>query len=420
MRARQGAWAGLAAVLWVGGACFAYCQPAAASDNYPAIMDRQLGVECPRPLTRCLVCHTTASGGEGTAIQPFAETLRLYGAREGRAGRELALALAALPAEVDTDADGSPDQEELARCGNPSGAELGVGPGFGCGGASIAGLPKSGTGRAAGAACWGLLLAAVWRRGASRQRRREGGATTSWWRGLAICLGAGAACAPNAIDERRFPGFDDTCYERTGDSEEASGFSELVARPPGCPRQEPRPAVGSVQPEAPGSAGSSVSTATEVAPPDGGTPSEPGPVDGAEGSEPRGPEQPVGSPSRAASTPGGCDALALFRRPATRAGCVDAQFGGCHEAGPTGEFPDLESPGVINRLLDVPARCDDVPGLILLPSGGSLEDSFFANKLTSDFVCGDEQMPAAPSPALPSAELQCILNWLQQVAGGAP
>jgi len=50
----------------------------------------------------------------------------------GKAGRELAGALEMLPADVDTDGDGAPDQAELALCGNPSGEELGEGPGYGC------------------------------------------------------------------------------------------------------------------------------------------------------------------------------------------------------------------------------------------------------------------------------------------------
>lgn len=108
---------------------------AVGSENYPGIVDRHAGVECPRPLSRCLICHDTAAGGEATANQPFAVALmESYGLSGGKAGRELAAALELLPEDVDTDADGTPDQVELARCGNPSGEELGEGPGYGCNG----------------------------------------------------------------------------------------------------------------------------------------------------------------------------------------------------------------------------------------------------------------------------------------------
>lgn len=108
-------------------------QNANASPNYPAILDKQLGVSCPRPLTRCLICHVTAAGGEGTAKQPFAMALKNdYGLSGGKAGGELVKALEALPEDLDTDGDGTPDLEELRNCGNPSGADLSEGPGYGC------------------------------------------------------------------------------------------------------------------------------------------------------------------------------------------------------------------------------------------------------------------------------------------------
>lgn len=122
----------LGLVLWAGGTVLV-ARTAAGSENYPAILDRQKGVECPRPLTRCLICHDTAAGGEETANRPFALALKSdYGLSGGKAGRELAMAIQTLPDDVDTDLDGTPDQEELAACMNPSGEELSEGPGFGC------------------------------------------------------------------------------------------------------------------------------------------------------------------------------------------------------------------------------------------------------------------------------------------------
>jgi hypothetical protein len=105
---------------------------ALASPNYPETLDRQLGVECPRPLTRCLICHVTAAGGEGTAKKPFAQLLIDDYGLKGKAARTLAAALDALPADQDTDGDGTPDLDELTACGNPSGPDLSEGPGFGC------------------------------------------------------------------------------------------------------------------------------------------------------------------------------------------------------------------------------------------------------------------------------------------------
>ncbi len=124
------------ALLWAALGCAAVtvsANGATASETYPDTLDRHTGVSCPRPLTRCLICHDTAAGGEETANRPFALALvNEYGLSGGKSPRELAMALQALPADVDTDEDGTPDQEEIASCMNPSGEELSEGPGYGC------------------------------------------------------------------------------------------------------------------------------------------------------------------------------------------------------------------------------------------------------------------------------------------------
>jgi hypothetical protein len=131
---------------------------AAASENYPGIIETHTGVDCPRPLTRCLICHDTAAGGEETANQPFAVALvESYGLPGGKAGRELAAALDAVPDDVDTDSDGTPDQEELARCGNPSGEELSEGPGYGCNANLAAARSRANTSGSCGAVIGALL-----------------------------------------------------------------------------------------------------------------------------------------------------------------------------------------------------------------------------------------------------------------------
>jgi len=143
---------------------------ARASENYPAILDRQLGVECPRPIARCRICHDSAAGGEGTANQLFAMTLKMdYGLSGGKAGRELAMALQKLPAELDTDDDGTPDKEELMSCMNPSGPELSEGPGFGCVGQLAPASPH--TSLSASLAVLSLGLSWVLMRSAGRRRQ---------------------------------------------------------------------------------------------------------------------------------------------------------------------------------------------------------------------------------------------------------
>lgn len=113
---------------------------ALATPEYPGVIDGslQLPEPCPRPLSRCLICHTTARGGQRTAEQLFAITLRDYGLTRGNEGAALQNALAMLPEATDSDGDGESDKDELRGCGNPSGEELGIGPEYGCDGAHLA------------------------------------------------------------------------------------------------------------------------------------------------------------------------------------------------------------------------------------------------------------------------------------------
>jgi len=113
---------------------------ALATPEYPLVLDAslQLAEPCPGPLSRCLICHTTARGGQRTAEQLFALTLRDYGLTRGNEGTALQSALAMLPEETDSDGDGDFDKEELRLCRNPSGEELGIGPEYGCDGAHLA------------------------------------------------------------------------------------------------------------------------------------------------------------------------------------------------------------------------------------------------------------------------------------------
>lgn len=127
---------------------------ALGTPEYPVAVDIIIGTSCPYPNSRCLMCHTTARGGQGTASQPFALELRDYGLNRGRDAALLQAAMTALPDAQDSDRDGEPDKEELSRCGNPSGEDLGIGPEYGCDGARLA--PHAGSGESA---LFGVVLA---------------------------------------------------------------------------------------------------------------------------------------------------------------------------------------------------------------------------------------------------------------------
>ncbi len=112
--------------------------PASATPEYPLVLDATFATQCPNPNSRCVICHTSARGGQATAVRPFAQTLRRYGLTRGRDATALQQALAMLPETTDSDGDGAPDEEELILCGNPSGEDLGSGPEYGCDGARLA------------------------------------------------------------------------------------------------------------------------------------------------------------------------------------------------------------------------------------------------------------------------------------------
>jgi hypothetical protein len=120
--------AACASLSWLGSA--------RATPEYPSVIDAKLGVSCGEPRKRCLICHTTARGGQGTAEQPFVRNLKL---EDGHRPAALIAALDALllDGERDSDDDGEFDEEELRSCGNPSGDDLGNVV-YGCDGAQLA------------------------------------------------------------------------------------------------------------------------------------------------------------------------------------------------------------------------------------------------------------------------------------------
>lgn len=145
---------------------------ARATPQYPGAIDAELMVPCPDPLSRCLICHTTAAGGK-TAFQPFALTLRannFYRANDPN-GLRATLRLLALPANnPDSDDDGVSDIDELRQCRNPSGGEFDSVPEYGCDGARVA--PPPDRWGVAAALLLGTMLSGALVRRARRARRR--------------------------------------------------------------------------------------------------------------------------------------------------------------------------------------------------------------------------------------------------------
>ena len=119
----------LAIASWLGSA--------SATPEYPGVIDATVGMPCGEPASRCLICHTTARGGQGTAEQPFVRHLRTLGLTHGHDPSALRNAINLLDENWDSDGDMDPDKKELRECGNPSGDDLGAGPEYGCDGAQL-------------------------------------------------------------------------------------------------------------------------------------------------------------------------------------------------------------------------------------------------------------------------------------------
>jgi hypothetical protein len=107
--------------------------------------------------------------------------------------------------------------------------------------------------------------------------------------------------------------------------------------------------------------------------------------------------------------PGGCpeDITVLTNRPAMEGGCAGP---GCHIPG--GTPPDLVSPGVETRVLEVmaSAACSGRPYV-----GAS--DSVIEEKITSPDPCG-EPMPLFAATRLNADDKACIIQWIDGLAAG--
>ena len=109
---------------------------AQASGNYPAEVATFTEVPC---TPTCLLCHTTAGGGGGTANQAFALALKDRGLTGGGDADALTTALSALEADaVDSDGDGTTDIEGLRAGLDPNegnafcGGDVAEAPTYGC------------------------------------------------------------------------------------------------------------------------------------------------------------------------------------------------------------------------------------------------------------------------------------------------
>lgn len=204
---------------------------------------------------------------------------------------------------------------------------------------------------------------------------------------LKSCAATGAlvliSCgSPAELDEETFPTFEETGYSQTG----AGGSTQTVIPGGG--------AAGSGSPVA--NAGSTSTVGGAGAPPVGGA--------GAGGEVMPGGDCPS-------------DITVLFSRPAAQGGCTSG--GGCHEA--TSPIkPDLVSPGVETRLVNMPSSCQTtLSGASVAPRPYiSATDSFLGEKIGMEQPGCGFPMPLLMEAALSAADRQCIMNWIAQVAAG--
>lgn len=209
--------------------------------------------------------------------------------------------------------------------------------------------------------------------------------STSWIGLLALHLACGA---PAELDKDLFPVPGDTGY--TDRAIGSAGTNNATGNGGG---PSANAGAGGTPAGAVGRGGSGGAGGASSNPPASGGASSTPPAGGASGSG-------SGCPA---------DVTTLFNRPANKGGCADK---GCHVAS-GGIMPDLVSPGVVDRLLDVASTCQGIPYI-----GAGVEDSFLADKIAGHPPKCNQPMPFFQEQALSAADEKCILDWVAQVGGG--
>lgn len=124
----------------------------------------------------------------------------------------------------------------------------------------------------------------------------------------------------------------------------------------------------------------------------------------------------AGSGSTVMNTASGCpqDITVLFNRPSTQGGC--ASGGGCHDGA---VMPDLVSPNVLSRLLNVASSCTKSASGATVPARPYIgkDDSFLEEKIAGSPTCGNA-MPFFMVDKLSANDRQCIVDWIDSVKGG--
>jgi len=112
---------------------FVLAATALGSPLYPRELETLSGAPC---APACTVCHDTNRGGSGTVVQPFGRAMEDRGMGGGTDRGSVASAYTALIDDaVDSDDDGTPDEEALAHGVDPSSGDPFCGveaPTYGC------------------------------------------------------------------------------------------------------------------------------------------------------------------------------------------------------------------------------------------------------------------------------------------------
>lgn len=225
-----------------------------------------------------------------------------------------------------------------------------------------------------------------------------------------ICLGliAFACGSPGELDESRFPELGDTGYpDRVGAAGAGTG-GPLGGSGGGSTGGSSTGGSSTGGSAGLGGSGTGIGGMT----PGGGTGGSQG-VAGAAGQS--GSAGQSGGAGQAGSTgqggtgvEPGCpsDILVLLNRPGPMGGCAG---GGCHVPG--GTPPDLTSPGIEARVLNVASTCQNLPYV-------GAEGSFIEDKITgAPPTCG-APMPLFAANMLNAADEACIIQWIDDLASG--